>query len=45
MNNKPKIVKVVQTALQERAPPHEDDYEFVDTWPKDESKKSEEPKK
>lgn len=31
---KPVIVKIVQTELEERAPPDEKEYEFVDTWPK-----------
>ncbi|MBI2445785.1 hypothetical protein HYV43_05335 [Candidatus Micrarchaeota archaeon] len=34
---KPAIVKVVQKALEERAPPHENDYEFIETWPKSEN--------
>ncbi len=42
---KPSIVKIVQTQLEERAPPHQDDYEFVETWPKEKSAKAEDVEK
>lgn len=32
-NQKPTIVKVTQTELEERVPPQEDEYEFLETFP------------
>lgn len=29
----PTIVKIIQNKLEERAPPDESEYEFVETWP------------
>lgn len=31
--SKPTIVKVIQTTLEEKEPPQEGEYEFVETWP------------
>ncbi len=33
MSGKPKIIKVTETPLEEKAPPSEDEYEFVETFP------------
>ncbi len=31
--SKPTIVKVIQTTLEEKEPPQEGEYEFVETYP------------
>ncbi|GEM_PF-4028009 len=42
---KPKILNVIEPVLEERAPPNEDDYEFVESWPEKETPKPEETEK
>ncbi len=37
---KPTIVKIIQTQLEEKTPPQEGEYEFVETYPPAEKSKT-----